>query len=143
MRRGSDVNVMMTRVETALARVARARRRGGSGPNGSDTPKGPIYVFPEGDDDLGIALLRGPADIQVELPSGSDRLVIGPSIRFAKRLVRRGLRWYVAPIMSQQTRFNHSLLDLIERLRLENERLRTEVESQIHDGQDHDRQDDG
>jgi hypothetical protein len=130
------VNVMMTRVETALARAARARRRS-TGPNGSDAaPKGPIYVFPEGDDDLGIALLRGPADIQIELPSGSDRLVIGPVIRFAKRVVRRGLRWYVEPIMAQQTRFNHSLLDLVERLRLENERLRTEVESQIHDGQD-------
>ena len=93
-------------------------------------------MFPEGDDDLGIALLRGPADIQIELPSGSDRLVIGPAIRFSKRLVRRALRWYVAPIMAQQSRFNHSLLDLVERLRLENERLRTEVESQIHDGQD-------
>ncbi|MEA2843728.1 MAG: hypothetical protein QOJ69_1399, partial [Actinomycetota bacterium] len=128
---GSDVNVMMTRVETALARAARARRRGDG-----EAPKGPIYVFPEGDDDLGIALLRGPADIKIELPSGSDRLGIGPAIRFAKRLVRRSLRWYVAPIMLQQSRFNHSMLDLIERLRLENERLRTEVESQIHDGQD-------
>ena len=93
-------------------------------------------MFPEGDDDLGIALLRGPADIKVELPSGSDRLVIGPAIRFAKRLVRRSLRWYVAPIMEQQTRFNHSLLDMLERLRLENEKLRSELESQIHEGQD-------
>ncbi len=131
------MNVMMTRVETALARAARARRRvnGTSGAD-ADTAKGPIYVFPEGDDELGIALLRGPADIKVELPSGSDRLVIGPAVRFAKRLVRRGLRWYVAPIMEQQTRFNHSLLDMLERLRLENEKLRCELESQIHEGQD-------
>ena len=93
-------------------------------------------MFPEGDDDLGIALLRGPADVQVELPSGSDRPVVGPVIRFGKRLVRRGLRWYVAPIMEQQSRFNHSLLDLIERLRLENERLRAEVESQVKDVRD-------
>jgi hypothetical protein len=125
MRTGSDVNVMMTRVETALARAARARRRG------DEVVEGPIYVLPEGDDDLGIALLRGPADIQVELPSGSDRPVVGPVIRFGKRVVRRGLRWYVAPIMHQQTRFNHSLLDLVERLRLENERLRAEIEAQV------------
>ena len=52
--------------------------------------------------------------------------MIGPAIRFAKRLVRRSLRWYVAPIMEQQTRFNHSLLDMLERLRLENEKLRSE-----------------
>lgn len=130
MRRGTDVSVMMTRVETALARAARARRR-----DGDEASSGPMYVFPEGDDEIGIALLRGPANIQVELPSGSDRLIVGPAVRFAKRIVRRGLRWYVAPIMLQQSRFNHSLLDLIERLRLENERLRTEVESQIQDGQ--------
>ncbi len=127
---------MMTRVETALARAARARRRVNGAAGDADTAKGPIYVFPEGDDDLGIALLRGPADIKVELPSGSDRLAIGPAIRFAKRLVRRSLRWYVAPIMEQQTRFNHSLLDMLERLRLENEKLRSELESQIHEGQD-------
>lgn len=131
MRRGSDVNMMMTRVETALSRAARARRDGNA-----DDATGPIFVFPEGDDELGIALLRAPADIQVELPSGSDRIVVGPAVRFAKRVVRRGLRWYLAPIMLQQSRFNHSLLDLIERLRLENERLRTEVESQIRDGRD-------
>jgi len=129
MRIGTDVNLMMTRVETALARAARARRNG-------EAVDGPIYVYPEGDDDLGIALLRGPADIQVELPSGSDRPVVGPAIRFAKRVVRRGLRWYVAPIMMQQTRFNHSLLDLVERLRLENERLRSEVESLVDDAKD-------
>ena len=135
MRRGTDVNVMMTRVETALARAARARRRGDDA-DAPTAPTNPIYVFPEGDDDLGIALLRGPADISIELPSGSDRPVVGPAIRFAKRLVRRGLRWYVAPIMEQQTRFNHSLLDMLERLRLENERLRAEVESHVLDERD-------
>jgi len=129
MRIGTDVNLMMTRVETALARAARARRSG-------EVADGPIYVYPEGDDDLGIALLRGPADIQVELPSGSARPVVGPAIRFAKRVVRRGLRWYMAPIALQQTRFNHSLLDLVERLRLENERLRSEVESLVDDAKD-------
>jgi hypothetical protein len=129
MRRGSDVNTMMTRVETALRRRRVAVSGGASD---GETPIGPIYVFPEGDDDIGIALLRGPADIEIELPSGSDRPVIGPAIRFGKRLVRRGLRWYVAPIMAQQSRFNHSLLDVVERLRLENERLRNELESRAH-----------
>ncbi len=132
MRRGTDVNMMMTRVETALARAARARR-GGVDAEGTPAPGGPIYVFPEGDDDLGISLLRGPADVKVELPSGSDRPVVGPAIRFAKRVVRRGLRWYVTPIMEQQSRFNHSLLDLVERLRLENERLRAELETRVEE----------
>jgi O-antigen chain-terminating methyltransferase len=130
MRRGTDVNVMMTRVETALARAARARRRA-TAADGDAAEAGPIYVFPEGDDELGIALLRGPADVQIEFPSGSDRPVVGPVIRFGKRLVRRGLRWYVAPIMEQQSRFNHALLDMVERLRLENERLRAEIETRV------------
>ena len=126
MRRGSDVNMMMTRVETALRR----RRRQPDG----DAATGPIYVFPEGDDDIGIALLRGPADVDIELPSGSARPVVGPLVRFGKRVVRRGLRWYVAPIMAQQSRFNHSVLDVVERLRLENERLRNELEALRPDG---------
>jgi len=128
MLRGSDVPTMMTRVETALARAARS----------PDPTPGPLYVFTEGDDELGISPLRDPATIRIELASGSDRPVIGTTIRTAKRAVRRGLRWYVAPIMEQQTRFNHAMLDLVERLRLQNESLRTEVETlrrAVHDAE--------
>ena len=54
--------------------------------------------------------------------------MVGPVVRIAKRAVRRGLRWYIGPIMEQQSRVNQQLLDVLERLRLENERLACEVE---------------
>jgi len=119
MGRTTDLAQMMTRVETSLSRATRS---------GEPVP-GPLYVFTEGDDDLGIAPLRDPATIQLEFHSGSDRPVVGSGIRFAKRVARRGLRWYLGPMMEQQSRFNHSLLDLIERLRLQNENLRSELEA--------------
>ncbi len=119
MLRGSDVPRMMTRVQATLQRAARAH-----------TPGEPaVYVVsPVGDGDLATARLRHLADIQIEFHSGSARPVIGPSIRMAKRAVRRGLRWYVGPIVAQQTRFNHATVELLERLRLQNEALSAEVE---------------
>ncbi len=111
---------MMARVETALARAGRA-------PGGAGTT-GPIFVFSEGDEDLGIAQLRDPATIRVEFHSGSDRPVVGRAIRFAKRAMRRSLRWYVTPMWEQQNRFNQALLDLIEALRLQTENLRSELD---------------
>jgi hypothetical protein len=118
--RGTPVPTMMTRVETALVRAARQP--------GGVSAGGPIFVHTEGDDELGIANLRQPATIQVEFLSGSDRPVVGDVIRFGKKALRRGLRWYTTPPWDQQTRFNHALLDLVEKLRLQNERLRNEVE---------------
>jgi hypothetical protein len=118
--RGTAVPTMMTRVETALVRAARQP--------GGVSAGGPIFVHTEGDDELGIANLREPATIQVEFDSGSDRALIGNAVRFGKRAVRRGLRWYSTPPWDQQNRFNHALLDLVEKLRLQNERLRNEVE---------------
>lgn len=115
---GTDVPTLMVRVETALAR---AQRR----PTHSSRP---IFVHREGDDEIGIARLRTPATVEIEFPSGSDRPVAGPAVRLAKRIVRRGLRWYVKPIIDQQNRFNHAVLDLAERLRLQNEQLRNELE---------------
>ncbi len=116
----TPVPKMMTRVEAVLTRAARAA----DGPGAGEL----IFVFPEGDEDLGIAELRDPATIRVEFHSGSDRPVVGRVIRFAKRAVRRGLRWYVKPMWEQQTRFNHAVLDLLETLRLQNENLRSELE---------------
>jgi len=118
MLNGTDVPTLMVRVETALAR---ARRR-------PEHASGPIFVHREGDDEIGIARLRMPATVEIEFPSGCDRPVVGPAVRLAKRIVRRGLRWYVKPIMDQQNRFNHAVLDLAERLRLQNEQLRNELE---------------
>jgi hypothetical protein len=109
---------MMMRVEAALSRAARSK-----------TASGPVFVHAEGDSEFGIAKLREPAKIEIEFFSGSGRPVIGPSVRFAKRIVRRALRWYIAPVADQQTRFNHATLDLVERLRMHHERMETELEA--------------
>ena len=60
--------------------------------------------------------LRHPASIRTEFEAGSDRPVVGPAVRMAKRLVRRGLRWYLDPIVEQQSRLNHALLDALQEL---------------------------
>jgi SAM-dependent methyltransferase len=111
--RGTDVATMMTRVETVLAQ--QARQQGGAA--------GVISVPRDGGSALGLDRLHQQADVVVEFPSGSARPVVGPAIRFAKRLVRRGLRWYVGPIMAHQSRFNHAVLDVAERLVAETEKL--------------------
>jgi hypothetical protein len=116
MMRNTEVPQLMTLVEAALLRAA-----------GSSEPRGPIFLTPDGEGDMDIARLRHRATIDIELHSGSDRPVVGPAIVFAKRLARRGLRWYLKPAFDQQSNFNHSVLDLFERARLENERLRNEL----------------
>lgn len=119
MLRDAEVPQMMTRVQTA---IVRSERDGGQ-------PGRPLVVDGEGDAEFPMALFRTRADIQLDRPSGSARPLVGPAVRLAKKVVRRGLRWYVAPIMEQQTRFNHTLLDLVEKLRLQNERLRADLEA--------------
>lgn len=116
MRRGTDVQLMMTRVATALARTSRS-------------PGNPVIVLREGDDGLGIARLRDLANIRTDFHSGSDRFLVGPAIRLTKRAVRRSLRWYLTPMAEQQSEFNHAVLDLVETLRLRNERLAAELEA--------------
>lgn len=115
--RGTDVHTVMTRVESALSKPV-------GGPKGST---GPLFVGIEGDEEIGVARMRPLATVRVDFPSGSARPVFGPAIRLTKRAVRRCLRWYVGEIMDQQSLFNHSLLDLVERLRVQNERLQTEL----------------
>jgi hypothetical protein len=122
----NDVPSVMTRVQTVLIRAARD----------GDT-RSPIVLHGGDGDDVGIARLREPANVAVEFPSGSDRPVAGPAIRLAKRAVRRGLRWYVGPIVDQQNRVNQMLLDVMERLRLQNERLTSEVETLAKALEDH------
>jgi hypothetical protein len=55
-------------------------------------------------------------------PLGSDRAVLGPITVFTKRVIRRLLGWYVAPITEDQTRFNIAAIRLMrsleQRLRL-------------------------
>lgn len=117
MMRNTEVPHMMTLVESALLRAATSVDR-----------QGPIFLTPDGEGDMDISRLRHRAAIDTDLPSGSDRPVVGSAIVFAKRVVRRGLRWYLKPAFEQQTNFNHSVLDLFERARLENERLRKEID---------------
>lgn len=120
MLQGNDVPRMMTRVQATLQRAQRSHVTG----------EASVYVVsPVGDSDLATARMRHLADIQIEFHSGSTRPVIGPSIRFAKRVVRRGLRWYLSPIVAQQTRFNHAAVEVLEKLRLQNEALSAELES--------------
>lgn len=118
MLRETDVGRMMTRVATTLQRAARS-------PEGA---VGVLHLAGEGDDDVPVGVVRAGADIPIEFPSGSARPVIGPAILFAKRVVRRGLRWYLAPIFEEQSRFNHSVLDLVESLRLQQEQLRADLD---------------
>jgi hypothetical protein len=118
MLRGADVPRMMTRVATTLQRAARS-------PQGA---VGVMHLAGEGDDEIPVGVVRAGADIAIEFPSGSARPVVGPAILFAKRLVRRGLRWYLGPIIEEQSRFNHSVLDLLEGLRLQQEQLRSELD---------------
>lgn len=116
MMRNNEVPQVMTMVETALLDA------------GSPGAERLIFLTPEVSSDADIARLRHAATIEVDRPSGSDRPVVGPAIVLAKRVVRRGLRWYLRPAFEQQTSFNHGLVDLLERAQLENERLRREVE---------------
>jgi FkbM family methyltransferase len=46
----------------------------------------------------------------------SHRKVIGPLIIFAKKVVRKLLKWYVEPIAFQQTRFNNAVTPAIGRV---------------------------
>ncbi len=49
-------------------------------------------------------------------PLASDRPGIGPLTVFAKRVVRRLLAWYVAPIAEDQTRYNIAAIRLLRNL---------------------------
>jgi hypothetical protein len=48
--------------------------------------------------------------VQSARPLRSTRPVVGGAIVFGKRVVRRLLAWYVAPIAQDQTRFNLAIL---------------------------------
>ena len=124
MLRGADVPRVMTRVEAALTRQTRRT---------DDDADRVVFVDQDGYGELGTAHLRGPADLVIEFHSGSARPVIGSAIRLAKRAVRRSLRWYLKPIMEQQSRFNHALLDMVERLRMQEEKLWLETEDHGED----------
>lgn len=113
----AGVPVMMGRVELALARAAR-QGEGGTALH---------FITPEGEDS-DLSYLRRSATLSLDVQSGSARPYLGPVVLAAKRRLRRALRWYMAPIAEQQSRFNSAVLDLLEKLRLENEQLRSKLE---------------
>lgn len=125
MLRGADVPRVMTRVEAALTRQSRR--------TDENSARVVVFVDQDGHGDLGTAHLRGPADLVVEFHSGSARPVVGPVVRLAKRAVRRSLRWYIKPIMEQQSRFNHAMLDIVERLGMQDDKLALELERNDED----------
>lgn len=80
------------------------------------------------------------ADVRLEGDSGSARPVIGPVIVAAKRLARRAMRFYVEPVVRQQSEFNRAtveahrqmladLQDEVSQLRFENVELRRALRS--------------
>ncbi len=103
---------------------------------------GVTWVPPEGDTEVNVAGMRRRAEIDMDFLSGSDRPFLGGAVRLGKRLVRRSLRWYLAPMMAQQSRFNHATLDAIEQLRLRVNQLGAELDQLRHpdpDGTSHER----
>lgn len=56
------------------------------------------------------------AYIAASRPLASDRPGIGPITVFTKRVVRRLLAWYVAPIADDQTRYNIASIRLLRHL---------------------------
>ena len=61
--------------------------------------------------------------IESARPLRSETPVAGPAIVFAKRVVRRLLAWYVAPIARDQTRFNQAIVRELRSLELRVEAL--------------------
>jgi hypothetical protein len=109
---------MMGRVKTTLDIAERSLGRA----------RGFVRLPPEGDVRVNVARMRRRAEIDMEFLSGSDRPKLGVAVRFAKRLVRRSLRWYIGPMMAQQSRFNHATLDAIEQLRMRVNQLDAELD---------------
>lgn len=74
------------------------------------------------------------AEVSPDPPIISRRPVVGPILRALKRLVRRSLRWYLAPVTSQVTAHNQAVVEVlaehsrqIVEMRREVERLRRRV----------------
>jgi len=68
------------------------------------------------------------APIDGEPPVDSTRLVVGPVVRFVKRLIRRSLRWWLQPVVDQVSRHNHAVVEVLGAHNREILELRREVE---------------
>ncbi|HEY4753677.1 MAG TPA: hypothetical protein VIH37_10340, partial [Candidatus Limnocylindrales bacterium] len=113
----TDVSTMLRKVRVATTHSRK---------DGSD---GVLVVEPERLDPLGIAAVRGGAELLVDVPSGSARPVVGPLIVFTKRVFRRLVRWYSKPVAIQQTNLNNRLLDIDEKMSQRQTETNKQVES--------------
>ena len=102
---GSDVPPMMSRVREGLE----IQRLLPEMPN-------PIIFEGEGLGEYGIAILRDKARLKTDLrPKAYGRLKGLKAL--VKRIILRGIGWYLFPLHQQQSEFNESLIGVIEKLR--------------------------
>jgi len=67
-------------------------------------------------DDEALDGLGTMAELQLERESGSARPVIGPVIVAGKRLARRAMRFYIEPVVQQQSEFNRTTVEAHRRM---------------------------
>ena len=120
----------------ARAAVADKTARGVYGPEFRARLAEPLDIRPDPSFAAGPAWEAAvdTAAISPDPPIISTRPVIGPVIRALKALVRRSLRWYLAPVTAQATSHNQAVIEVlaehsrhIVELRREVERLRRRV----------------
>ena len=71
--------------------------------------------------------------IESARPIVSTRPVVGEAVVFAKRVLRRLISWYVAPIARDQTRFNLAILRELRSLERRMARLEDQAQSAAED----------
>ncbi|WP_019007111.1 FkbM family methyltransferase [Cohnella laeviribosi] len=79
-----------------------------------------------------ISIMHQTKDNYDHRPITSHRKFIGPAIVFGKKVARKFLKWYIRPIVVQQTEFNHAATTSINRI---TNKL-SEQESKIREGFD-------
>jgi hypothetical protein len=68
------------------------------------------------------------ATINAHWGIASDLPVVGPLLVLFRRVLRLTLRWYINPIVEQQSTFNEAAVRALYDLRIENEHLRAELD---------------
>jgi len=68
------------------------------------------------------------AEVSADVPLVSTRPVIGPILRALKAMVRRSLRWYVAPVAAQVSTHNRAVVEVLAAQSREILELRREVD---------------
>jgi len=126
----------------AQAGVADKKARGIYGPAFVALLEEPLEIRPD------PAFAAGPAwpeavrtaPVSPDAPIVSTRPLIGPILRALKSLVRRSLRWYLAPVTAQVSSHNQAVIDVLAEhsrelieLRREVNRLRREAARQAED----------